>query len=29
MHEAIRTWIAGDTFTLADCAAAPAQFYAD
>jgi glutathione S-transferase len=24
-----RTWAAGDTFTLADCAAAPALFYAD
>mgnify|MGYP001106008172 FL=1 len=24
-----RTWIAGDTFTLADCAAAPSLFYAD
>ena len=24
-----RTWVAGDTFTLADCAAAPALFYAD
>ena len=23
------TWIAGDTFTLADCAAAPSLFYAD
>jgi glutathione S-transferase len=24
-----RTWIAGDTLTLADCAAAPSLFYAD
>ncbi len=24
-----RTWTAGDTFTLADCAAAPSLFYAD
>jgi glutathione S-transferase len=24
-----RTWIVGDTFTLADCSAAPALFYAD
>jgi glutathione S-transferase len=24
-----RTWAAGDTFTLADCAAAPSLFYAD
>ncbi len=24
-----RTWIMGDTFTMADCAAAPALFYAD
>ena len=24
-----RTWAAGDAFTLADCAAAPALFYAD
>jgi glutathione S-transferase len=24
-----RNWIAGDTFTLADCAAAPSLFYAD
>jgi len=24
-----RTWAAGETFTLADCAAAPALFYAD
>ena len=24
-----RTWVAGDTFTLADCAAAPSLFYAD
>jgi len=26
---ASHTWIAGDTFTLADCAAAPSLFYAD
>jgi glutathione S-transferase len=26
---AVRRWAAGDTFTLADCAAAPALFYAD
>ena len=26
---AIRTWVAGEAFTLADCAAAPALFYAD
>lgn len=26
---ASRTWAAGETFTLADCAAAPALFYAD
>lgn len=26
---AVRTWAAGDAFTLADCAAAPALFYAD
>jgi glutathione S-transferase len=26
---ASRTWAAGDAFTLADCAAAPALFYAD
>ena len=26
---ASRTWATGDTFTLADCAAAPALFYAD
>lgn len=26
---ATRTWAAGDAFTLADCAAAPALFYAD
>lgn len=24
-----RTWAAGDTFTMADCAAAPSLFYAD
>jgi len=24
-----RTWAAGDSFSLADCAAAPALFYAD
>jgi len=24
-----RTWVAGDNFTLADCAAAPSLFYAD
>ena len=24
-----RTWAVGDTFTLADCAAAPSLFYAD
>jgi glutathione S-transferase len=24
-----RTWAAGETFTLADCAAAPALFYAN
>ena len=24
-----RTWAAGETFTLADCAAAPSLFYAD
>ena len=28
-HLAGRTWAAGDTFSLADCAAAPALFYAD
>lgn len=28
-HLAGRTWAAGETFTLADCAAAPALFYAD
>jgi glutathione S-transferase len=28
-HLAGRTWAAGDTFTLADCAAAPSLFYAD
>jgi glutathione S-transferase len=28
-HLAGRTWAAGDVFTLADCAAAPALFYAD
>jgi glutathione S-transferase len=26
---AVRTWAAGDAFSLADCAAAPALFYAD
>ena len=26
---ASRTWVVGDTFTLADCAAAPALFYAE
>lgn len=26
---ATRTWAAGETFTMADCAAAPALFYAD
>ena len=26
---AAKTWAAGDTFTMADCAAAPALFYAD
>ena len=26
---ATRTWAAGDAFTLADCAAAPALFYAN
>jgi glutathione S-transferase len=26
---AARTWAAGDTFSLADCAAAPSLFYAD
>ena len=26
---AARTWAVGDTFTLADCAAAPSLFYAD
>src|SRR5437868_2097217 len=26
---ATRTWAAGETFTLADCAACPALFYAD
>ena len=26
---ASRTWAAGESFTLADCAAAPALFYAD
>ncbi|MFL6632982.1 MAG: glutathione S-transferase family protein [Massilia sp.] len=29
IHLAGRTWAAGDTFSLADCAAAPALFYAD
>lgn len=28
-HLAQRTWLAGDAFTLAECAAAPALFYAD
>jgi glutathione S-transferase len=28
-HMTGRRWAAGDTFTLADCAAAPALFYAD
>ncbi|HJP97731.1 MAG TPA: glutathione S-transferase family protein [Rhodanobacteraceae bacterium] len=28
-HLAKREWAAGDTFSLADCAAAPALFYAD
>lgn len=28
-HLAGRTWAAGEAFTLADCAAAPALFYAD
>lgn len=28
-HMAGRTWAAGDDFSLADCAAAPALFYAD
>jgi glutathione S-transferase len=28
-HLARRTWAAGDAFSLADCAAAPALFYAD
>lgn len=28
-HLAGRTWATGDTFTLADCAAAPSLFYAD
>lgn len=28
-HMAAREWAAGDTFSLADCAAAPALFYAD
>ena len=26
---AARTWAMGETFTMADCAAAPALFYAD
>jgi glutathione S-transferase len=26
---AVKTWAAGDSFTLADCAAAPALYYAD
>ena len=28
-HLADKTWAAGNDFTLADCAAAPALFYAD
>jgi glutathione S-transferase len=28
-HMAARTWAVGETFTMADCAAAPALFYAD
>lgn len=28
-HLASRNWAAGDAFTLADCSAAPALFYAD
>ena len=28
-HMATRAWAAGDTFTMADCAAAPPLFYAD
>lgn len=28
-HMADRTWATGETFTLADCAAAPSLFYAD
>ncbi len=28
-HMAGRTWVAGDTFSLADCGAAPFLFYAD
>jgi glutathione S-transferase len=28
-HLTARAWAAGDTFTLADCAAAPSLFYAD
>ncbi len=28
-HVAERTWAAGETFSMADCAAAPALFYAD
>ena len=28
-HLAARTWVAGPDFTMADCAAAPALFYAD
>lgn len=28
-HLAGRTWAAGETFTMADCAAAPSLFYAD
>jgi glutathione S-transferase len=28
-HMATKTWATGDSFTMADCAAAPALFYAD
>jgi glutathione S-transferase len=28
-HMAVRTWAAGEAFSLADCAAAPSLFYAD
>jgi glutathione S-transferase len=28
-HLAGKTWAAGDSFTMADCAAAPSLFYAD